>query len=269
MKLSIIVSILNSHEIVRRQILYFSKLGVSSDVEILYMDDGSDPPLSWVDAELGFPVKNLHIIPVNNPKLWSRADGMFADGRVSVARNLGAKIARGEFLLMTDIDYIITDEAIEAGCNLKYDKAGFKRQFGVLLEDGTITQNLEVLRSFGLMEERIEKRLVFPPHPNNFIMRKSTFWEIGGYRENIADKIYPSGGDRWFKRDWTDLLNKGLATIEPADLRKTLLMFPNGQWCGDVDANPFGLFHTLSRKTERNHWYVKNLPSKMPQSIPN
>jgi len=253
MKLSIIVSILNSHEIVRRQFLHFEKIGVPNDVEILYMDDGSYPPLEYKGK------LNLRIIPVNNPRLWSRKDGWFADGRVSVARNLGAREAQGEFLLMTDIDYIIGRDAIEAGRTMQYDKAGFKRQFGVLLDDGTVTQDIGVLRRYGLKEERIEKGLVFPPHPNNFIMRKSTYWEIGGYRENIADKLYPSGGDRWFKRDWTDHLNKGLATIEPAELRKTLLMFPNGQWCGDVDYNPFGLFHDLSRKTANNHWYQKQL----------
>jgi hypothetical protein len=29
-------------------------------------------------------------------------------------------------------------------------------------------------------------------------------------------------------------------------------MFPNGQYCGDVDYNPFNLFHALTRKTEYN-----------------
>jgi len=38
-----------------------------------------------------------------------------------------------------------------------------------------------------------------------------------------------------------------------------LLMFPNGQYCGDVDYNPFGLFHTLTRKTDKNHWYKKQV----------
>jgi hypothetical protein len=157
---------------------------------------------------------------------------------------------------MTDIDYIICRDSIEAGRSLKYDKQCFRRQFGVLDENGCITHNYDVLRTYGLIEERIRKSLVFPPHPNNFIMRKTTYWKVGGYRENIAHKDYPSGGDRWFKRDWTDLLNSGKATISPE--RTTLYMFPNGQWCGDVDSNPFGLFHPLSRKTLSNPWYTKN-----------
>jgi len=38
--------------------------------------------------------------------------------------------------------------------------------------------------------------------------------------------------------------------------RPVLFMFPNGQWCGDVDYNPFGMFHDLSRKSAHNHWYM-------------
>ena len=242
MRLSIIVSILNSHEIVRRQILHFEKMGLPDDVEILYMDDGSEPPLTY-EGKL-----NLRIIPVNNPR--NDGDGIFYDGRVSIARNLGAKLAQGEFLLMTDIDYIIREADIEAGRNMKYDKQSFRREMGVILEDGTITQDLDILRQYGLTEERIRSRgVLISPHPNNFIMRKTTYFGMGGYREELQG-IYPSRGDTWFKRDWTEHYRAGKATLSPG--RTTLLMFPNGQFCGDVDFNPFGLFHGMSRKTKNN-----------------
>lgn len=223
-------------------------MGLPDDVEILYMDDGSNPPLTG-------SLNNLRIIPVGNPR---NDDGIFYDGRVSIARNLGAKLAKGEFLLMTDIDYIIRKENIEYARNLKYDKARFKREMGVILEDGTVTQDLDVLRQYGLLEERIKVRGVqISPHPNNFIIRKSTFMDMGGYRENLQG-IYPSKGDTWFKRDWTEYMNAGKATIAPAEERTTLLMFPNGQFCGDLDYNPFGLFHNFTRKTEKNPYHRSN-----------
>lgn len=246
MKVSIIISVFNSHEIVRRQILHWRNMNLPDDVEILLMDDGSTPPLT---GEL----KNLRIIPVGNPR--NDSDGIFYDGRVSIARNMGARLAQGEFLLMTDIDYIITKENIEAARNMKYDKARFRREMGVILEDGTVTQDLDVLRSYGLAEERIQSRGVqISPHPNNFIIRKSTYWGIGGYRENLQG-IYPSKGDTWFKRDWTVYHEAGKATLAPAEERTTILMFPNGKFCGDIDFNPFGLFHDLSRKTDKNPFY--------------
>jgi hypothetical protein len=221
-------------------------MGLPDDVEILLMDDGSTPSLN-TNTQL-----NVKVIPVNNPR---NDDGIFYDGRVSIARNLGARLAQGEFLLMTDIDYIITKECVEYARNLKYDKARFKRQFGVLLEDGTITQDLDVLRTYGLTEERIKtKGLNLPPHPNNFIIRKATFLDMGGYRENLQG-VYPSKGDTWFKRDWTVYHEAGKATLAPAEERTTLLMFPNGQFCGDLDYNPFGLFHNFTRKTKNNPYH--------------
>lgn len=240
MKASIIIGVFNSHEIVRRQVLHYEKMGLPDDVEVLLMDDSSEPPIE-IKTNL-----NISVFPVGNPR---NDDGIFYDGRVSIARNLGAKLAKGEFLLMTDIDYIIREADIEQARNMKYDKARFKREFGVLLEDGTVTQDIEVLRQYGLLESRIKSRgMQISPHPNNFIIRKSTYFDIGGYRENLQGK-YPSRGDTWFKRDWTNYFEAGKATLQPAEERTTLLMFPNGQFCGDVDYNPFGLFHNLSRKT--------------------
>ena len=44
-RLSIIIPVLNSHEIVRRQIEHFKKMNLPDDVELIIVDDGSDPPL--------------------------------------------------------------------------------------------------------------------------------------------------------------------------------------------------------------------------------
>jgi len=243
MKLSIISSVLNSHEIIRRQLLHYESMGLPDDVEILYMDDSSTPPLSFPDCKL----KNLRIIPVNNPA--PRVNNHFFDGRVSIARNMGARMAQGEYLLMCDCDYIIRKADVEAGRNCKFDKQSFRRQFGALLEDGTVTQDLDILRQYGLLEDRIKNRgLDMPPHPNSFIMRKSVYFDvIGGYRENLQGR-YPSRGDTNFKRDWARALEAGKVNISPE--RTTLLMYPNGQFCGHPDYNPFGLFHGLSRTTE-------------------
>lgn len=240
MKLSIIISILNSHEILRRQLLWFKGLNLADDIEIILLDDGSDPPLH----DFGIKVNNLTIHPTHDTRPWT----------VELARNLGARMAKGEYLLMTDIDYIIPWKAVQCVRTLREDKMRFKREFAVLDENGRFTQNLDVLRTYGLLEERIQKKGTYlPPHPNNFIMRRSTFFDIGGYREDRVDVPYPNGGDRWFKRTWAKAEEQGKVTLCPN--RETLYMFPNGQFCGDVDYNPFGLFHTLSRKSDRNPYY--------------
>ena len=43
MKLSIVIAILNSHEIVRRQLLFLKKMDLPNDIEVVFVDDGSRP----------------------------------------------------------------------------------------------------------------------------------------------------------------------------------------------------------------------------------
>ena len=255
MKLSVIIPFLNSHELVRRQILWFKKMDLPDEVEILFMDDGSDPPLRTDD-----PPRNFAIHATNDFRPWTS----------SLARNRAAKIAKGDYFLMTDGDYIVPKEAILRCLEYQGDKLRFRREFGVLDEFGNLTQDHAVLIAHGLPAERLaEKGTQFPPHPNNFCMRRETFFLIGGYDETrILSRPYPQGEDRGFKRAWAKLVEAGKVHddgLDPVDNRPTIYMIPNGQWGGDVDHNPLDqygkpLMHTLSRKTVENHWYTHPRP---------
>jgi hypothetical protein len=202
-------------------------MDIPNDVEILYIDDGSNPPTDspYVAAR------------TNDTRPWTWA----------LARNLGARICRGEYVLMTDLDYIILPSVIEDARQFDGDRMGFKREFGILDESGEFTQDIPTLLEYGLMPSRIPTRGVkMPPHPNNFVMRKDLFWEMGGYIETRIGRDYPQGEDRLFKKRWMQFVGAGKAA--GADYRPMLYMFPNGQFCGDVDYNPHGLFHNLSRR---------------------
>ena len=243
-QLSIIIPFLNSHEIVRRQVLWFKKLILPNDVEIIFMDDGSDPPLQAVD-----PPKNFRLIPTNDFRPWTS----------SLARNTAAKLARGEYLLMTDGDYIVTREMVEKARAFRGDRLGCKRRFGVLDENANLLTDDKTLIEWGIQPSRIKaKGNRLPTHPNNFVMRATLFQEMGGYREDlILGRGYPQKEDTYFKRKLMEMVFAGQITLTNED-RPIIYMFPNGQYCGDVDANPFNMFHTLTRKTPENHWYFHN-----------
>lgn len=247
MKVSIVIPVLDSHEILRRQLAYWRSLRLT-DVEIIIVDDGSSPPLWSVDVKFEEVLPNLQIIPTNDFRPWTWA----------LARNAGAKIATGNYLWMMDLDYIITQDCVDKCVWFTGDKLRFKREFGILDENGVVSQDLDTLRKYGLLESRIqEKGLRMPPHPNNFCIRRELYWEMGGYPEDRINRPYPQGEDRWFKRQWVKFVNEGRAKESDHDDRPTLLMFPNGQFCGDVDHNPFNLFHTLSRKNDFNPAHLK------------
>jgi len=158
-------------------------------------------------------------------------------------------VAKGEILLMFDLDHIITREALDFVHGYDGLKVQFVREFGVLDEYGVLTQERPVLEEYGLP---LDRKLKLGPLPNNFAMRADVFWDLGGYREDLVEKPYPQGEDRAFRSVWRTFDPDGKKVCPH---RPTMFMFPNGKYLGDVDADPQGLFHTLTRKTSRNFWY--------------
>lgn len=236
MRLSIIISILDSHEIVRRQLLHFKKMDLPDDIEIILMDDGSNPPLATVVTPENEP-KNLWIYLTNEPREWT----------VAIARNMAARISKAPYLLMTDIDHFWLKDAIMEAYNFKEDRMAFKRYFGILDENGDFTDDLDVLRKWGLMEERIaQKGTRCSPHTNSFCMRKELYWQLGGYEEDRIGLQYPQMEESRFKGRYRRAAEEGKAIV--TEHRPKIYQFPNGRFCGDPDYNPFGFFHSLSRK---------------------
>jgi glycosyltransferase involved in cell wall biosynthesis len=235
MNVSIIMPVLDSHEVVRRHILHWGRMDLPDDVEILIMDDGSDPPLKF-DSD----VVTIH--PTHETRPWTS----------SIARNRGAKLARGRNLILVDVDYILTEKLIMAVREFTGQRMQFAREFGVLDEDGNFTQDKEALLGYGLLPKRYEERgAKVPPHPNAYAMNRDVFWELGGYDEGLVlRRQYPQGEDNLFKRRWAQWQAAGKGHTDA--YRPMIYMFPCGQFCGDVDYNPHDLFHDLSRKTKTN-----------------
>ena len=75
MKVSIIIPVLNSHEVVRRQLLHFERMNLPDDVEVIIMDDGSEKPLRHPDFGLLDLVKefglNLEIYETHEYRPWT------------------------------------------------------------------------------------------------------------------------------------------------------------------------------------------------------
>ena len=242
MQLSIILPVLNSHEILRRQLLHFDKIGIPEDTEVIVLDDGSEPPLTVE------PRPWLTLVTTNDFRPWTWP----------VARNTGAKLAKGEYFIMADLDHIITREMIDQVRSFTGDHIRFNREFAVLDENGEFTQDIEVLRKYGLPEDRDTH---LNPHRNQFAMHKDLYWKMGGFREDRIGMPYPQREDGDFSKLWDKLYEKGeirdFDDIIGYDKRTTIYMFPNGKYCGDVDFNPFNLFHTTTRKTNKNPYYVR------------
>lgn len=232
MRISIVVPVLNSHEALRRQLRHIEQIGLPEDTEFILVDDGSDPPL-----------ENTSSLPViihrtNDTRPWTWA----------LARNAGARLAQGDYLLMFDLDHIITRELLDFVVVRDDARIHFTRYFGVLDEDGELHTDRETLSNWGLKH----RRLRIESHQNSFAIKRNLFWELGGYREDLIGRPYPQGED-------SDFYNKWKAHSEATGIGSTegptLYVFPTGRFCGDVDHDEHQLFHSLSRKSKNNYWW--------------
>jgi glycosyltransferase involved in cell wall biosynthesis len=225
MRLSIIVSIYQSYEIVRRQVLYFKKMNLPDDVEIILVDDGSDPPIKEASYQ------------THSKLAWTQGLG----------RNLGASKAKGKYLFMTDIDHIISKEAIEDALNFTGNRMMFRRQIAVLDENGDIRQDKETLKDWGYERNKLDASV----HGNTFVIKKSVFDGLGGYDKKACTWGYHpatrKGDDCFFNAKW----NRKFRGVK-IETGRDIYMFPIGRFNKWKDLNPKGLFHNLSQTKQES-----------------
>jgi glycosyltransferase involved in cell wall biosynthesis len=237
MKLSIIIAFYNSHGAVARQVKHFKAMNLLDDIEFVFVDDGSNPPHNIADYDL----KNLRIHATNDKRPWTQG----------LARNAGVKMAKGEYVLCTDIDHILSKEAIMDCYNSQLGNLVFPRYYGVLLPDGTFTQDLKVLEEYGMPMERMKtKRGLYASfHGNTYCMKKSTFELLGGNSEKHCTYGHHAssgrGEDAVLNRSWNRWANDNGIVIS---LGSPIYIFPIGRYHVKGDKNPMGLFHDLSQE---------------------
>ena len=243
MKTSIVIAVLDSHKAVERQLRYFEAMPLPDDMELILVDDGSDPPLKDFLNSDHRPT-NLRILRHDIDAIWTQP----------AARNYGAKEASGEFLILTDIDHILCKPLIDAVSSGKWDCMMFEREVAVLDEDGCFVQDDETVLEYGYLDWRLkENKYKIPRHVNSFGIRKSLFWELGAMNEHrVGTGKYPNGEDGRLRNRLGQRRREGTIQYCPEEQWPMIYMFPNGKYTGDVDHNPFDLFHDLTRKVDRN-----------------
>ncbi|MEO5366078.1 MAG: glycosyltransferase [Magnetococcus sp. WYHC-3] len=227
MKVSIIITVLDSHEIVRRQLLYFNSMPMPDKTELVLIDDGSKPTIEI--PECNFPIV-FH--KTNDFRPWTQA----------IARMDGVNLSHGDRLICVDIDHIVTKELIVFVRDTDYDYIKFKRRLAVLDENGILQRTAEAVMSYGVTRARIKRRgLHICPPGNCYAMSKDFFIKLSkqkNYDVRLQNQVH-----RLIKKE-------GHGSICPGEKRPLIYAIPNGRHCGDIDANPFGMFHGLSRETQ-------------------
>jgi hypothetical protein len=187
-------------------------------------------------------LKNFYIYYTNDKRPWTQG----------LARNLGASKAKGEFLFFTDIDHIITKEAIMDVLAFEGDKMTFVRRFGILSRHGDIISDVQSMLDFGLnpIRTRGHRGATGGVHGNTYAIRKTIFDIIGGYDVRFCEQGFHMGGrfmseERKFNIKWVSIVRRGLAP-KGEKMGSEIYHYPVSKFRTDGDPNPFGLFHGLS-----------------------
>jgi len=242
-KTSIVIAVLDSHKAVERQLKFFNSMDLPDDIEIILVDDGSDPPLkNFLYSE--YRPQNLRVLRHDLDAEWTQP----------AARNFGVRQSRGEYLILTDIDHILTKELILYVHSGQYDYMQFDREVAILNEDGNFVQDEESAFEYGYQKKRYrDGGFKIAKHVNSFGVKKDVYWKAGGVSEHLCGTgEYPNREEKHFRYRCSKWGEKGTIRVCPEDERPIIYMFPCGKYAGDVDHNPYGLFHTLSRKTPQN-----------------
>lgn len=236
MKISIVIPVLNSHKVVIRQIRHFKKMSMPENVELIIVDDGSNPPIPYTAESTG--LKNLRVLFTNDKRPWTQG----------LARNMGAREAKGEYLFFTDIDHIITKEAVDAVLKFDGDKMTFPRYFGIFDRYGNILYDRNTLIKFGLAS-RYRKSLYGGTHGNTYAIRRKIFEEMGGYNPKYCETGFHVGGKHTSEEG--DLNHRYGSLVRRKKVKSQvtgpiIYVYPTSKFRTDKNENPGGLFHKLS-----------------------
>jgi hypothetical protein len=131
-------------------------------LRVIIIDDGS-PNYPAVEVERPDGLPSLQIYRVLEDIPWHQHG----------ARNLGAHVCEGGWMLMTDMDHMLTEECA---------RALFKRADNGQLDDGTVYTMARVEADTGL--PTLDQHGREKPHPNSFVLTRDLYWRIGGYDED-------------------------------------------------------------------------------------
>jgi Glycosyl transferase family 2 len=218
-RLSLIVNVLESYEVVRRQLLHLDRV-LTPECELILVDDGSVPSLEatcqGVSKRFAFV---LHC--TNDRRPWTQPR----------ARNIGARLATSAKFLFFDIDHIVTSSVIWESLQFAGDKLHWLRSPAILDDHGSVITDPNVLKSYGSAGHSSTV------HANSFVIRRTLFERLNGYDERFCGQY--GGDDIDFNERYGHLCRAGLA--KPAEIRGSGHVFP------DPARDVKRLFHSLTR----------------------
>lgn len=237
MKVSLIIPVLESYEVVRRQFLHMNRLGLPrSEFEVILVDDGSIPPIiryakglvvnvAEMDVQINF---RLVYVKTYDSRPWTHAKAV----------NIGARYAVGEYVWGFAVDHFLSRAAVDFALQFDGDKVVNPRIFAVLDKMGEVCTDEQTLEQYGWILKEKAKGKMTGSGPGIQFVRKKLWDLLGGYSDRWA--VGYGQDDVDINRRYGVLCRQGYC--EPHEVGPPLYVFPAA--AGDVQS----IFHPLRKR---------------------
>jgi predicted glycosyltransferase involved in capsule biosynthesis len=232
-KVTVIIPTLNSHDIVYRQFIRLqniSKQVGDENLDVAIIDDGSTPPLQQSLAERGIVFEQTDsfegLIVWKSGNIYILETGNYSDWTQGIAANLGVRFSKSEYVYPTAIDHFVTVENIQEVLKYTGSCLKFPRKYAVLLEDGTVSEDIALITSYGCTDLKVDVAW------DIYSMKRDVFLQVGGYDETMYGAYLAIDMDFFTRYDQTK------NTVDVA--HNSIFVFP------EPDKN-ISIFHNLSR----------------------
>lgn len=188
-RLSVVVPYYRNPVMLDRQFWLWSNetpTGILDAVEFVVVDDAS-PESAWAVAQsttYASQLPHFQLLRVKVDTPWHQHG----------ARNLGAHVATGKWLLMTDIDHVIPPETLAA--LLAADDGDEDCAFFFDRVDAPAGERWNP-EDWPMMAPTLNREGKPKPHVNSFAITRDLYWKIGGYDEDYCG-VY--GTDSLFRK---------------------------------------------------------------------
>lgn len=217
-KITVIMPYYENRGMLKQQLRHYDGLSSAfrDNISVIIVDDGSPQAVARVGG--WDPVRPwLRIFRIDVDIRWNQ----------DAARNIGVKEAQTDWVILTDIDHIVSAEALYATIHGTMQRGAAYRFTRVTALDlkGTVEP--------------------YKPHPNSFFLEKTTFEATGGYDERFA-------GHYGTDADFVERLERSAPLLR---LKEPLIRYPR-----DLIADASTT--TYARKTEEDGVNIRRIKAE-------
>jgi hypothetical protein len=217
-KITVIMPYYENRGMLRQQLRHYDGLSSAfrDNIAVIIVDDGSQQAVARVGGWDGARPW-LRIFRIDEDIRWNQ----------DAARNIGVSEAQTDWVILTDIDHIVSAEALYATIHGTMQRGAAYRFTRVTALDlnGTVEP--------------------YKPHPNSFFMERETFDKAGGYDERMAG---------WYGSD-ADFVERLAKSAPLLCLKEPLIRYPR-EVIADASTT------TYLRKTEEDRLNIRRVKAE-------